>query len=63
MSNCRTIFETVPRHKILFGSDWPFYHQAIGLAKVFMATEGDEALRRAVLWDNGARLFGLTDAG
>ncbi len=63
VSNCRTIFETVPRHKILFGSDWPFYHQAIGLAKVFMATEGDEALRRAVLWDNGARLFGLTDAG
>ena len=59
VSNCKTIFETVPRDKILFGSDWPFYHQAIGLAKVFMATDGDAELRKDVLWRNGARLFGL----
>lgn len=62
VSNVKTIFATVPRHKILFGSDWPFYHQGIGLAKVFMAAEGDDELRRAVLWGNAARLLGLPDA-
>ena len=41
------------------GSDWPFYHQATGLAKALLATEGDPALRRRVLYDNAASLFGL----
>ena len=31
--------------RILYGTDWPFYHQAIGIAKVLMATEGDDRLR------------------
>lgn len=60
VSNVKTILDTVPRHKILFGSDWPFYHQAIGLAKVFMATGDDVSLRKAVLWDNAAKLLGLS---
>ena len=59
VSNCKVIFDTLPRHKILFGSDWPFYHQAIGLAKVFMATADDAELRKDILWRNAAKLFDL----
>ena len=49
-----------PPERLLFGTDWPCYHQAIGLAKVFIAAGEDEALRRRVLSDNARRLFGLT---
>jgi uncharacterized protein len=49
-----------PPGRLLFGTDWPFYHQAIGLAKVFLATEGNDKLRRDVLHDNAAKLFGIS---
>jgi len=55
----RKIFERGPTDRVVFGTDWPFYHQSMGLAKVLMATEGDEALRRAVLHDNAARLLNI----
>lgn len=58
----RSLLDAVPRDRVMFGSDWPFYHQAMGLAKVFMATEDDEGLRRAVLWGNAARVLGLREA-
>lgn len=45
--------------RIVFGSDWPFYHQAIPLAKVLAATEGQPALRHKVLWENAAKILGL----
>lgn len=54
----RVLAEVAP-DRICFGSDWPFYPQAIGIAKVLAATESDETLRRAVLYDNAARLLGL----
>ena len=38
------------------------YHQALTLARVLIATEGDDALRRAVLFDNAARLLALEAA-
>jgi len=64
LDGCRRILAEAPRERVMFGSDWPFYHQAIGLAKVFIASEGDADLRRDVLWRNAARLFGLPiDAG
>lgn len=55
----RRIVEGAPADRILFGSDWPFYHQAIPLAKVLMLTEGRPELRRAILRDNAVRLLGL----
>lgn len=55
----RRILAEAPRDRLLFGSDWPFYHQAVPLAKVLLATEGDPTLRRAVLHDNAARLLRL----
>lgn len=55
----RTVLERVPADRIVYGTDWPFYHQALTLARVLIATEGDEPLRRAVLHDNAARLLAL----
>jgi predicted TIM-barrel fold metal-dependent hydrolase len=51
-----------PVDRIVFGTDWPWYHQAIGLAKVYMATEGHEQIRQKILYDNAARLLGLPHA-
>ena len=59
LTNVRRIIAEAPRGRVMFGSDWPFYHQAAPLVKVLIATEGDAAARRAVLWDNAAALFGL----
>lgn len=57
----RRILESAPPERILFGSDWPFYHQAIPLAKVLILTEGNAKLRRAILRDNAVRLLGLPE--
>jgi predicted TIM-barrel fold metal-dependent hydrolase len=61
LSGVRKILERVDPERILMGSDWPFYHQAMPLAKLLIATEGDLALRRRVLWGNAARLLGLRE--
>jgi hypothetical protein len=62
LGNVRRIVAEGPPDRVLFGSDWPFYHQSLALAKVLLATEGDPAARRRILWDNGARLLGLEPA-
>jgi predicted TIM-barrel fold metal-dependent hydrolase len=62
LGGVRDVLEAVPAHRVLYGTDWPFYHQGLTLARVLIATEGDEALRRAVLHDNAARLFELDPA-
>lgn len=59
LTGVKRILDEAPSDRVLFGTDWPFYHQAIGLAKVFLATKSDEKARRRVLHDNAARLFGL----
>ena len=55
----RRILDEIDPSRILFGSDWPFYSQAISLAKVLIATEGRPHTRRLVLRENAERLFGL----
>ncbi len=59
LSALRRVLEVVPHDRILYGTDWPFYHQSLTLARVLIATRDDLALRRAVLHDNAARLLGL----
>ena len=59
VSNIRKILDEGPTDRVLFGSDWPFYHQATALAKVLIATEGRPEVRRQVLYGNAARLLGL----
>ena len=58
MSNIRKILDEGPTDRVLFGSDWPFYHQATAMAKVLIATEGRPEVRRQVLYGNAARLLG-----
>jgi uncharacterized protein len=55
----RQIVEKADTRRVLMGSDWPFYHQAISLSKVLIATEGRAEVRRAILWGNAARLLGV----
>lgn len=55
----RTVFDRVAPDRLLYGTDWPFYHQAITLARVLILTDGDNVLRRAVLHDNAVRLLAL----
>lgn len=54
----RKLLDEVDPTRICFGSDWPFYPQAIGLAKVLMATEDRPDLRQMLMHDNAARLLG-----
>ncbi len=61
IDNLKLMFEKVSHDRILFGTDWPFYPMAFQLAKVLIATEGDESLREKVLYGNAARLMGLTE--
>jgi predicted TIM-barrel fold metal-dependent hydrolase len=53
----RTLIAGASAERIVFGSDWPFYHQALPLAKVLIATEGDLTLRSKILYRNAARLL------
>ncbi|MDH3211344.1 MAG: amidohydrolase family protein [Myxococcales bacterium] len=45
--------------RLLFGSDWPFYHLAATLAKVLIVTEGRPDARYAILRGNADRLLGV----
>jgi predicted TIM-barrel fold metal-dependent hydrolase len=51
-----------PVERVLFGTDWPFYHQGLQLAKVLIATEGNMEARRAILSENAKRLLGRIGA-
>lgn len=67
VSNVRRILDEAPPDRIVLGSDWPWYHLAVPLAKLFIATEDlpprrRRAVRRRVLRDNAIALLGLTDA-
>jgi predicted TIM-barrel fold metal-dependent hydrolase len=54
------LIDALPDGRLMLGSDWPFYHPAVSIAKVLLATERSEATRRAVLHGNAARLFHLS---
>lgn len=59
----RRLAREAPPERVLFGSDWPFYSQAMAMSKVLIATEGDPSARRRILYDNAARLLGLAGTG
>ena len=59
LSNLRRVVREAPPERVVFGSDWPFYHQSIPLAKVYLATEGHPRTRAGILWENAARLLSL----
>ena len=57
-SNVARLVAEAPPERLMFGTDWPFYHQGMGLAKVLMATEDDRGARARVFHENAVRLFG-----
>lgn len=59
LASVRRMVEAGDSTRIVHGSDWPFYHPAISVAKVLIATEGRPDVRHQVLWANGARLLGI----
>lgn len=59
LSQMRQVVAEADPDRIVYGTDWPFYHHALALAKVLVATEGQPELRRKILHDNAARLLGL----
>ncbi len=51
--------------RLLFGTDWPFYHIGSSLAKVLISTQqpGRQGIRRAILRDNALALLPELAAG
>lgn len=43
--------------RLLFGTDWPLYPQAITLAKVLIATEGNDVARKNILSRNAEKVL------
>ena len=50
------LVERVGGDRLLFGTDWPFYHGAVSLAKVLIVAQKRPALRDAILHRNAERL-------
>jgi predicted TIM-barrel fold metal-dependent hydrolase len=57
VSVLRELIDRVGAHRLLFGSDWPFYHLGASLAKVLIVTEGSPEARSAILHGNAASLL------
>lgn len=61
LRNVQRMVDFADTRRIVHGSDWPFYHPAISVAKVLIATEGKPEVRHRMLWANAARLLGVDD--
>lgn len=59
LSQMRQVVATADLDRVVYGTDWPFYHHALALSKVLIATEGRPDARRKILHDNAARLLRL----
>jgi len=57
------LIEQLGADRLLFGSDWPFYHQAATLAKVLIVTEGRPEARNAILAGTARQRLARTEAG
>jgi uncharacterized protein len=58
-AHLREMLDRLGPDRLLFGSDWPVYPQAIPMAKVLIATEGDPQARIKILRDNARKVLGL----
>lgn len=57
VSTLQQLVDEVGSDRLLFGTDWPFYHLAATQAKVLMVSAQDAGLRRALLRDNALQMF------
>ncbi len=54
-----TMLRRTGGERMLFGTDWPFYHLAASLAKLLIITESEPAKRAALLRGNAQKLLRL----
>ncbi len=59
LTNIKRIVERADHDRVVHGSDWPFYHPAISVSKILIATEGKPDVRHKLLFGNAARLLGV----
>jgi predicted TIM-barrel fold metal-dependent hydrolase len=57
LGQLREVLAEADPDRVVFGSDWPFYHPVLPLAKVLLLTMERPELRRKILHDNAARLL------
>ncbi|NND83138.1 MAG: amidohydrolase family protein [Gammaproteobacteria bacterium] len=59
LTNLDTMIRRTGGERLLFGSDWPFYHLGASLAKVLITTDSPARrnIRSAILRDNAEALF------
>lgn len=59
LTNLDTMIKRTGGERMLFGTDWPFYHQGPSLAKVLLTTQaaGRENIRNMILRENALALF------
>ncbi|HPG27516.1 MAG: amidohydrolase family protein [Spirochaetaceae bacterium] len=59
LSRLDEIIRRTQGERLLFGTDWPFYHLAASLAKILIVTDepGRESIRHAILRGNAERLL------
>lgn len=62
VSTLQHMLQRTGGERMLFGTDWPFYHLAASLAKLLIITEGDPEQRHALLRGNAQRLLSTTAA-
>jgi len=60
VTTLREMLDATGAERMLYGSDWPFYHLAATLAKVLIVTEGRTGQRDALLRGNAERLLGIS---
>lgn len=56
-AHIKDILDNLGEDRLLYGTDWPVYPQAISMAKVLIATEDSESARIKLLRDNGQKLL------
>lgn len=59
LSHVQRMVNEADTSRVVHGSDWPFYHPAISVSKILIATEGKPEIRHAMLWGNASRLLQL----
>ena len=59
VENIRTMIRELGPERLLYGTDWAFYPEAIMLARLLIATERDRAVRRMIFSDNARRFWGI----
>ncbi len=60
LTRLHEMIRTLGGERLVFGSDWPFYHLGVSLAKVLIATQNEtHSIREALLRKNAENLLGF----